>query len=207
MNSIIRHISIGPAAMAITIGLGLVMTKLIHVPYTALADKTEQLSFIVNPVVTPPPDIAPRDLKPAKRVETPPPPPVLETRINSSVGAPIKEPILIPPWDVLSKKIEPIKMSIDLSLLPLNRPAPIMPPRAQRSGHCDVMFDVNANGNTYNIRTVNCSQSLFSSASVKAAGKWQYRAQIIDGKSVPRTGIKTTISFNLLDARGQLIPE
>ena len=90
---------------------------------------------------------------------------------------------------------------------PIFRQPPVMPARAERSGHCDVIFDVNADGATYNVQVLTCSQNLFARASVKAAHKWKYRPQIIDGQAQDRRGVRTTITFSLTDERGNLIPE
>lgn len=207
MSTLKRFIITAPIALGVTFGLGLAMAGLVHVEFTGLADKPERLNFEVNAKITPDPSIASRVVTPVQRVETPPALPVVSTTPTTQVVVPRVPDPSIPIWKDLTKEIKPTKMNVNLGLVPLFRAKPPMPTRAERSGHCDVMFDVNADGNTYNVSVLRCSQSVFSRASIKAASKWKYRAQVIDGKSVPRTGIKTTISFHLTDEHGRIIPE
>ena len=207
MSTIKRYILNAPIALGITVALGVVMARLVHVEYIQLPDKSEKVNFEVNAKITPDPIIEARVVTPVQRVETPPAVPVVATAPKTPIGHPIAPDPRIPIWKDLTKEIRPTTMAVNLGLVPLFRAKPPMPMRAEKSGHCDVMFDVNADGNTYNVSVLRCSQSVFASASIKAAGKWKYRAQVIDGQSIPRTGIKTTISFHLTDERGRIIPE
>lgn len=208
MNTFTRILASGPGAFIITTGLVLVMAKMITVPYASLPDKPEKMSFIINPEITPDPKAIKRKMDTYTKVEIPPAAPRVDTAVNNKVmERPYDFDETIPPFKDLSKEIKLDAVSVDLDLVPIFRAAPAMPPRAQRSGHCDVVFDVNSSGITYNVRIISCSDKLFSRASIKAAGKWKYRAQMIDGKSVSRTGLHTTITFELTDGHGRLIPE
>ena len=82
-----------------------------------------------------------------------------------------------------------------------------MPPRAERSGHCKVRFDVSPEGQPFNIVSTYCTQSLFERASIKSVQKWKYKPKTVEGRSVARSGVESKITFRLTDERGKLIPE
>jgi len=84
---------------------------------------------------------------------------------------------------------------------------PIMPPRAEKSGHCKVRFNVTAQGQTYEILATYCTQSVFKRSTIKAVQKWTYNPKIQSGLTVARQGVETLITFNLTDERGFLILE
>jgi len=95
----------------------------------------------------------------------------------------------------------------DRDALPLVRIPPIMPTRADRSGHCKVRFDVSPDGTPFNIEAISCSQTLFKLPSVRSVRNWKYNPKIVNGRTVSRSGVETKISFRLTDERGNLIPE
>ena len=49
-----------------------------------------------------------------------------------------------------------------------------MPPRAEKSGHCKVRFDVSPEGTPFNIDAYSCTQSVFKRESIKATSKFKY---------------------------------
>jgi len=84
---------------------------------------------------------------------------------------------------------------------------PIMPPRAEKSGHCKVRFDVSPEGQPFNVVTTFCTQSVFKRPSTKSVQKWKYNPKIVDGRATARKGVETKITFRLADERGNIIPE
>jgi len=198
----------GAGAFVVTVSLGLLMAKLVDIKFVDLPEKPEKLSMMINPQITPPPIINTKKPEKYKWVEPPPAPPIGSTTPSGPVAVPPSDfGEKIPDYPNPRDFMEPITVSVDLGLIPIVRARPVMPARAERSGHCNVTFDVNANGSTYNVHVLNCSQSLFARASIKAAGKWKYRPQTIAGKAVPRTGLRTMITFKLTDEHGRLIPQ
>ena len=95
----------------------------------------------------------------------------------------------------------------DRDAQPLVRIPPIMPPRAELSGHCKVRFDVSPEGAPFNVEATYCTQRLFKRAATKSVQKWKYNPKIIDGVPVMRSGIENKITFNLTDERGNVLPE
>ena len=208
MNKTIQYVTSGAGAFVMTAALALLMAKSVQVKFVNLPEKPDKLSMVINPQITPPPDIITKKPEKYERVETPPALPIISTTPSGPVDVPPSDfGEMLPDYPNPKDIMEPVTVSVDLGLVPILRARPVMPTRADRSGHCNVMFDVNANGSTYNVQALNCSQNLFARASIKAAGKWKYRPQTIAGKAVPRTGLRTTITFKLTDEHGRPIPQ
>jgi len=208
MNVLARTILSGPGAFVVTTGLALIMAKMIYVPFVALPDKPEKMSFTINPEIT---EIAPVKKRKAELVKvTPPPaPPIIERETPTKPTEPIAD--ALPAIPISGRpKINPttIKFIIpDRDAEPIVRIEPIMPPRAQKSGHCNVKFNVTAQGQPYEIMTTYCTQSVFKRPTIKAVQKWTYNPKIQNSIAVARRGVETLITFNLTDERGFLIPE
>ncbi|MDA8708326.1 energy transducer TonB [Hellea sp.] len=197
-----------PAA-AITVGIGLFMVGMIRSEFTP-QDKAESLTLEINPV---PDDILPprerEKPKVIKRVETPPPPPIIERTKSKKPSVPIAtEKGAIPTFK--TPTIDPTDYVItvsDRNVEPLVRIAPIMPPNAQRSGHCNVRFNVSAEGAPYDVMATYCTQSVFERATKKSVTKWKYRPKILNGRAVAMIGVENKVSYHLSDERGNIIPE
>lgn len=173
-------------------------------------DKSEQLTYEINPeaVEEPVPPRTERELE-VRRVETPPPPPFIERekaskpqeRIADIRGAiPIFEP------HKMESKIFQVRIS-DREVQPLVRISPIMPPRAERSGHCRVRFNVSAEGAPYDVTATYCTQSLFERATIKSVQRWKFNPKIVNGRPVAMTGVENKVTYRLMDERGNIIPE
>ncbi len=198
----------GAGAAAITVALGLGMMAMIAVDFKA-EEKYAAAAFEINPVAD---DIAlpqPRQkLEAMKKVEVPPPLPIIERVAADKPSEPIADEPLTPdfPDPVINTGGYIIQVS-NKDEQPVVRIPPVMPPRAERSGHCMMQFDVSAWGEPYNIKAASCTQRLFERASIKAVSRWKYHPKIQNGQAVSRAELTTRISFNLSDARGQRIPE
>jgi len=198
-----------PFAALVVVGLFMLMISLISAEFEA-QEKTENASFELNPVV--------EDIQTLKRetkvervqqVQTPPPPPMIERaqadkpseRIASLEGA-------VPDFEAPKIDRSDFKIAVsDRDAQPLVRIPPVMPPNAEKSGHCKVRFDVSPDGGPFNVQTTYCSQSLFKRATVRSVEKWKYQPKIQDGVAVGRTGVESQITFRLADERGNVIPE
>lgn len=208
-NNIIRWILFIPVAAIVTFALFVLMMTLIADEFKP-QEKYETGTFEINPKVEDV-KVIERETKveKVKKVITPPPPPMIERakadkpteRIASLEGA-------IPEFE--APKIDRTNFKVQVSdrdAQPLVRIPPIMPPRAEKSGHCRVRFDVSPEGQPFNVVATYCTQSLFQRASTKSVQKWKYQPKIIDGRSVARSGVESKISFRLTDERGKIIPE
>ncbi len=209
MGNILRWIIGIPIAAFVTVALFIFMKILISGDFKP-QEKSEAANFEINPTV--------EDIKVVKRttkidkvkkVITPPPPPQIERQqaakpqeaIASLEGA-------IPEFEPPKIDRQNFKIQVsDRDAQPLVRIPPIMPPRAEKSGHCNVKFDVSPEGQPFNVSATYCTQSLFSRASIKSVEKWKYNPKIVDGRSVSRSGVESKITFRLTDERGKIIPE
>jgi len=209
MGTILRWIIGIPVAAFLTFALFVAMKILISGDFKP-EEKLADLNFEINPTV--------EDIKVVKRttkvdqvkkVITPPPPPQIERQqaakpqeaIASLEGA-------IPDFEPPKIDRQNFKIQVsDRDAQPLVRIPPIMPPRAEKSGHCKVRFDVSPEGAPFNVTTTYCTQSLFKRASVKSVQKWKYNPKIVDGRSVARSGVESKITFRLTDERGRILPE
>lgn len=209
MGNIIRWIVGIPVAALVTVGLFVLMMTLIAEEFKP-QEKVANASFEINPTVE---DIKviKRETKvqQVKKVVTPPPPPTIERqqaskpqeRIASLEGA-------IPEFEAPKIDRQNFKIAVsDRDAQPLVRIPPIMPPRAEKSGHCRVKFDVSPEGAPFNVVATYCTQKLFERATIKSVQKWKYNPKIVDGRNVARQGVENKVTYRLTDERGKIIPE
>jgi len=209
MKNVIRWILGFPVAALVTVGLFVLMMTLIAEEFKP-QEKLATASFDINPTVE---DIKviKRDtkIKQVKKVVTPPPPPTIERqqaakpqeRIASLEGA-------IPDFEAPKIDRKNFKIAVsDRDAQPLVRIPPIMPPRAEKSGHCRVKFDVSPEGAPFNVMTTFCTQRLFERATIKSVQRWKYNPKIVDGRAVARNGVENKVTYRLTDERGRIIPE
>ena len=201
-----------PAALVVTAGLGLLMAGMIRVEYEALAEKPEKLSFIINEEV---PDIEITritEIPVLRNVETPPPPPIIETTDAHLPKTDLIEIDVLPPDPPKPEvRLDRIPISVgDSDPQPILRIPPVPPTRfleGNNSGRCFVRFDVSAQGSPYNVVTTRCTHGILEGPTVKSVLKWKFRPRILDGQAVAMTGLKNEVVFQLLDERGNLLPE
>ena len=142
-------------------------------------------------------------------MDIPPPPPDIKTAISEKpVEAPVRIDGDIPPIKLATLELNTHTFTeSDRDALPIVRVPPIMPPRAQRSGHCMVRFDVSAEGTPLNVEATYCSDNIFKRATIKSVQKWKYKPKIRDGLAMSRSGVESRVTFQLTDNNGKLIPE
>jgi len=209
MGGLIRWIGGIALAAAVTFLLFTLMRVLIAGDFK-LEQEQEKLSFEVNAKIEEV-KVTRKDVKVSKvrRVVTPPPPPMIERQQASQPNVPIASlEGAIPDFETPKLDRQNFKIAVsDRDAQPLVRIPPIMPPRAEKSGHCKVRFDVSPQGAPFNVIATYCTGSVFKRASIKSVEKWKYNPKIVDGRSVARKGVESQITFQLTDDRGKLIPE
>ncbi len=209
MHSLIKPAISGIGGAVITGSLFLGMIAMIHVDFEA-AEKFELEIQSINPIEDIK-ELPPRreELKLYKKVETPPPPPVIDVPASTKPSEPIAEVKGdIPLWKPYKGGFEiPMITISDRDAACLICIAPQMPPRATRSGHCKMRLDVDTTGTPYNITPIYCSENLFSRNSVKAVQKFKYQPKVLNGRPVDMRGVETTITYRLSDENGRIIPE
>ena len=209
MGNIVRWLIGIPAAAFVTVALFVLMTVLISAEFEP-QEKSETASFDINPKVE---DIKviERETKVDKveKVVTPPPPPMIErAQADKPTEAIASLEGAVPDFEAPKIDRGNFKIAVsDRDAQPLVRIPPIMPTRAEKSGHCKVRFDVSPEGQPFNVEATYCTQSLFSRSSIKSVQKWKYNPKVVDGRSVARSGVESKITFRLTDERGKIIPE
>ncbi|WP_051279594.1 energy transducer TonB [Hellea balneolensis] len=119
------------------------------------------------------------------------------------------DPVLVTGQSYLLEKTEtPSSTTVsNQEAKPIVRIPGIFPANAEKSGHCNFLFDVNREGRVFNIRTVSCTDIVFEKPSIKALKKWRYSPKIISGEAVESKNLENRISFRLRNQLGELIPE
>ena len=207
-----RYGAVLPLAALTTIGLSLTMASLIATEFTP-QDKSETAEFEINPVVKDIPNTIQRVvLELPDPVEVPPPPPKLPIAKVAITEAPVV--------DVPGKKVE-----IDLEELvfnpwsdvtifdkdptPILRIPPVFPNRFSQgnvSGYCRVRFDISPDGKPYNVVATICTNRQLERPTIRSVQKWKYTPEIQNGHAVKRSGVETTIRFDLKDEHGKVLP-
>jgi len=203
MGSIIRLIGGIPIAAIVTVGLFLLMTRLIFTEGAPPETNEDELSFSINDEVQ---DISARrrdtTIEDVQQVEPPPPPPQIDRQraeqptegLATVMGA-------IPDFAAPQLNSDSVSFSVsDRDAQPLVRIEPQYPMRALErgtEGTCNVRFDVTANGTPTNIRILACSSSLFERAAERAVERWRYSPKVEDGVPVSRVNVETQFEFRI----------
>ena len=211
-RGVFRYGAVLPAAAILTVGLTLTMAALVATEFTP-QEKTETASYEINPLEDDLPDPIRRlELDPLREVEVPPPPPKLAVAKSDAVKEPIIE---ITGKEIIFKKADlDIDTKFDLQPIdkdptPLVRIPPTFPSRFLQgdvSGYCRVRFDVNPKGQPFNVTATICTSNQLKSPTVRSVQKWKYAPKIQNGRPVSRSGLETTIRFDLKDERGEVLP-
>lgn len=95
----------------------------------------------------------------------------------------------------------------DKDALPIVRKQALVPKGAHRSGHCNLVLDVDASGQPNNVKIKFCTDPVFEQEAIKAVRQFKYRPKIIDGEARPRKGVETRVPFRVVDEKGNIIPK
>jgi len=88
--------------------------------------------------------------------------------------------------------------NVDGEYLPIVRVEPLYPRRAQSrglEGFCDVEFTVTKTGEVVDAVAIECSSSVFQSASESAVLKWKYKARVVNGEPIDSPGVVTRLTY------------
>lgn len=88
----------------------------------------------------------------------------------------------------------------DGEFLPIVKVQPMYPNRAATrgiEGYCTVMYTVTATGTTRDPEITDCPNSVFASASKKAALKFKYKPRVVDGVAVEVPGVRNKFTYQL----------
>lgn len=90
---------------------------------------------------------------------------------------------------------------------PLVRKIPIFPPDAGVSGSCEISFNVNPNGLTKDVVATACTDDIFMRPSKRSVQRYEYEPRLKDGQPASICGVRTKVSFRLMDENGVVVPE
>ncbi|WNO08859.1 energy transducer TonB [Teredinibacter sp. KSP-S5-2] len=189
--------SIIPAAI-VTSGLLLLMHVLILRNMTEPEDGPE---FKIPEIVMPEREISTEydTSKPEKPDEPEEPPPELPEPEFESPN--VDTALVVAPKVSTDIKIGGIGgFSSDGEYLPIVKVAPKYPARAAAKGlegYCTVEYTVTKTGETKDIEVVDCPQSVFASASIKAAQKFKYKPRVIDGEPIEVPGVRNRFTYEM----------
>lgn len=198
--------------VAMTIGLGYGMIKLIHVEFEA-KPQLESIVFETEVIETPQVRFM-KSSKPIRNVDVEIPPrvnPISNTIVDTPPLEPQAEPakkVEFPKGDLEFSPVD--TAGIDKNAQPIVRVGGAVPNRALRdgrSGHCLMRFDVDSLGQPFNVSAYSCSHPMFAENSVKATKKFKYLPKYKGGIPVNMIGVETKITYKVMDENGQLLPE
>ena len=92
--------------------------------------------------------------------------------------------------------------NVDGEYLPIVRVEPLYPRRAQSrglEGFCDMEYTVTRTGEVIDAVALQCSSSVFESASVKAVLKWKYKPRVVNGEPIDSSGVRTKLTYRFED--------
>ncbi|HEY5659080.1 MAG TPA: energy transducer TonB [Myxococcota bacterium] len=195
-----RYLVSASLGAAVTFGLLFVMQALI-----AMGDMTldpEERSFRINWVRLVRDTESERIVRVPKQPEAQPPPdlPPIEPVRGPRPGQPIGE-IAIGP--VGPTEMDPSFRSgfgSDNDEVPIVRVNPTYPTRARMrgvEGWVEVEFTITAAGTVASPKVIGASHEVFARPALRAIRKWRYNPRIVDGRPVPRAGVRVRLVFEL----------
>lgn len=91
--------------------------------------------------------------------------------------------------------------SVDSDVIPLVRIQPAYPERAKErgiEGWVEIEFTISPRGTVENPQIIAYHpSSIFNNSALRAIKRWKYNPRIVNGKPVPRTGVKVHLDFTL----------
>lgn len=195
---IARYLTAGGLALAVTLGLLLVMHILIQ---TNIKGPGEVIEFRVPDIVMPERKIeteydTSKPDKPEVVEQAPPdlPRPEFDTPEVSNEGI-----SLVPKLDAKPTITGPTGFG-DGEMIPLTVVQPEYPRRAAQTGkegYCTVEFTVAANGTTKDAFVADCPDNVFERAALKAAERIKYKPRVVDGQPVDVPGVQYKFLFQM----------
>jgi protein TonB len=147
-----------------------------------------------------------REVPDKKPPEEPPPPPPLTTSQSNKPDASAQgfaESFDLGA-DLGGPSVSAGVASVDTDTIPLVRVDPTYPVRAKErgiEGWVVVEFTISPRGTVVDPEILDYEpSSIFNQSALRAIRRWKYNPKIVDGKPVPRPGVKVKLDFNLDNA-------
>lgn len=198
--SLVRFLAAGALALAVTVGLILLMHVLIQ---TNLEGPGEVKEYKIPDIVMPEREIktefdTAKPEKPEEPEEPPPeaPKPEFDTPEVAEGGIDISGPQMERP------DIQGPGGFGDGEMIPLTVVQPDYPRRAAQrgtEGYCTIEFTVSAAGTTKDAFVADCPDSIFERSSLRAAEKIKYKPRVVDGQAVDVPGVQYKFLFQMAE--------
>ena len=194
-----RLLPAGALGLGVTLGLLLLMHVLIQSNNKGPAEVTE---YRIPEIVMPDREIKTEydTSKPDKPEEIDEQPPEIPEPEFADAEASADSVNIRPDFKGQKIEIAGIGMGGSGDMIPLTVIQPDYPRRALqrgKEGYCTVEFTVSASGTTRDAFIVDCPDTIFERASLKAAGKIKYKPRVVEGVAVDVSGVQYKFLFQM----------
>lgn len=203
-NSIVRLVIAAPIAIAIVLGLLIFMGRIISQEFIEPEGKEQRVLEAITPSEESQEVRRTSRSRPQRlaSADKPPPPPKLSSS-KSDIDLPTPNIQGAAPTElnfdrVQSIAIDPVAIS-DRDAQPISPPVVQYPRRAAErgiEGSCEVRFDVNAQGEPFNVQA-DCSDSVFKREAERAVSRVRFAPKIVRGQALERRNVVYPIEFGL----------
>jgi len=203
-NSIVRLVIAAPIAIAIVLGLLIFMGRIISQEFVEPEGKEQRVLEAITPSEESQEVRRTSRSRPQRlaSADKPPPPPKLSSS-KSDIDLPTPNIQGAAPTElnfdrVQSIAIDPVAIS-DRDAQPISPPVVQYPRRAAErgiEGSCEVRFDVNAQGEPFNVNA-DCTDSVFRREAERAVSRVRFAPKIVRGQALERRNVVYPIEFAL----------
>jgi len=203
-NSIVRLVIAAPIAIAIVLGLLIFMGRIISQEFVEPEGKEQRVLEAITPSEESQEVRRTSRSRPQRlaSADKPPPPPKLSSS-KSDIDLPTPNIQGAAPTElnfdrVQSIAIDPVAIS-DRDAQPISPPVVQYPRRAAErgiEGSCEVRFDVNAQGEPFNVNA-DCTDSVFRREAERAVSRVRFAPKIVRGQALERRNVVYPIEFGL----------
>lgn len=188
-------IQVMPLAMGITLGLFVLMERLVSMKYPQVAEAPAvplpDVHWKEPPVV----DVINKKIeKPVPPEHQPPAPPEPQI-VNNSSGVQIPKVVVL---KEVSTGTAGMGYRLPVPQVMVSPKYPMSAINRGTEGYVDVKFDITVNGVPENIAVLDASpEGVFESSAISAVSRWRYLPQLDDGKPVPFLGMTQRLRFEM----------
>ncbi len=202
---LLRYVMAAAGAAVATYGLFFLMQSLISMSGSGLSEALSRNAIeFVRLRRDSELELKKRQLPEKQKREEPPPPPLLEMARSQKPSQHLGDAVSVPMPDFdLSGGPALGAAPSDADIVPLVRVNPQYPSRAMSlgvEGWVEVEFTISPTGTVQDPVVVESSSKLFHRETLRAIKKWKYNPKIVDGKPVPRPGVRVRLTYRLDDA-------
>lgn len=201
-NTRLAMVAIPAAAVTLAIAIG--MKALIHFDNVTLDEDPQRVLATITPTIDTP-DVKPKKRTPPERIEVANPPPAMQRKRSGDIHVDLPVPTLhgVEPDAPTATPVAFTAISA-AAMLPreveaISPPRPVYP-RAMLaqgiSGSCEVLFDLTAQGEPFNIMP-KCSHIGFEKESRRAISKTRFIPKVENGQRVAQMNVVYPLKYQI----------